>query len=279
MKRYFFALIVVLGLLAAFVVMPRLADAQEDEAGASAVPGGSDPVSVFQAAGPTAASIQGSVDQYRATVSVPAGRREINWDGGNPANEATSPVGNPFTGFQVTRGALFTTPDGTGFVQAPAGTDVPPGGLAGVVGNPTYKTSFRPFSNLRLFSASGGKVADVTFFVPGGGNVPATVSGFGAVFTDVDQPNGSGPAQKRGNRNASTLIEYYGVNGQLLFSSFVPASPGDGGLSFFGIVLPDARIAHVRITSGHVALGGDDSEKDDVVAMDDFIYGEPQPVH
>ena len=40
------------------------------------------------------------------------------------------------------------------------------------------------------------------------------------------------PAQKRGNRHASTLIEYYGVNGELLFSSFVPASPGDGNFSF-----------------------------------------------
>src|SRR5678815_4474317 len=117
MKRNFFALIVVLGLLAAFVVMPRLTAAQDDQAGASAIASGSDPASVFQAAGPTAASIQGSVDQFRAAVSVPAGRREINWDGGNPANEATSVVGNPFTGFLVSRGALFTTPDGTGFVQ------------------------------------------------------------------------------------------------------------------------------------------------------------------
>jgi hypothetical protein len=41
-------------------------------------------------------------------------------------------------------------------------------------------------------------------------------------------------------------------NGEVLCSSFVPASPGNGGLSFFGIVLPEARIARVRITSGNV---------------------------
>jgi hypothetical protein len=243
---------------------------------------------VFQAAGPSTSSIQSSVDQYRATVGAPnngngpsavTGRREINWDGGSTINETTAVAGNPFSGFLITRGALFTTPDGTGFVQAPAGTDVAPGGLAGVFGNPTYKTSFRAFSASRLFSAIGGRVTDVNFFVPGGGNVPATVSGFGAVFTDVDQPNGSGPAQKRGNRKASTLIEYYGANGELLFSSFVPASPGDGGFSFFGIVFPDARIARVRITSGDVAPGPDDSVKQDVVMMDDFIYGEPRPVN
>ena len=280
MKKYLFRFALVLGTLAALVVvMPRFAGAQDEVSQKSAVAEISDPVAVFQAAGPDTASIQGSVDQYRAAVSVLAGRREINWDGGDIANVATTVSGNPFAGFLITRGALFTTPDGTGFVQAPAGTDVPPGGLAGFFNNPTYKTSFRAFSASRLFSAIGGKVTDVTFFVPGGGNIPATVSGFGSVFSDVDQPNGSGPGQKRGNRHASTLIEYYGTNGELLFSSFVPASPGDGGFSFFGIVFPDARIARVRITSGDVAPGPDDSAKQDVVMMDDFIFGEPRKIN
>jgi len=278
MTKHFFRFAFVLSLLAAVVVLPRLAGAQDDVLGTSAVAESSDPVAVFQAAGPTTTSIQSSVDQYRAAVSVPAGRREINWDGGNVANETTSVVGNPFTGFQITRGALFTTPDGTGFVQAPAGTNVAPGGLAGLFNNPTYKTSFRAFSASRLFSAIGGKITEVTFFVPGGGPA-ATVNGFAAVFTDVDQPDGSGPARKHGNRNASTLLEYYGINGQLLFSSFVPASPGDGNFSFFGVVFPDARIARVRITSGDVAPGPDDSAKQDVVMMDDFIFGEPQPIN
>ena len=278
MRKYFFTFAFVASLLAAFVV-PQFAGAQEDLSQTSAVAEISDPVAVFQAAGPNTASIQSSVDQYRAAVSVLAGRREINWDGGNVANEATTVSGNPFAGFLITRGALFTTPDGTGFVQAPAATDVAPGGLAGFFNNPTYKTSFRAFSASRLFSAIGGKVTDVTFFVPGGGNIPATVSGFGAVFTDVDQPNGSGAGQKRGNRHASTLIEYYGANGELLFSSFVPASPGDGNFSFFGIVFPDARVARVRITSGDVAPGPDDSQKQDVVMMDDFIFGEPRPIN
>jgi hypothetical protein len=288
MNKYLFNFALVLGVLAAVVALPRFAGAQDDVLQTSVVAENSDPVSVFQAAGPNTSSIQSSVDQFRATVGAPnngngpsavTGRREINWDGGSTTNETTAVAGNPFSGFLNTRGALFTTPDGTGFVQAPAGTDVAPGGLAGLFGNPTYKTSFRAFSASRLFSAIGGKVTEVNFFVPGGGNVPATVSGFGAVFTDVDQPNGSGPAQKRGNRKASTLVEYYGADGELLFSSFVPASPGDGGFSFFGVVFPDARIARVRITSGDVAPGPDDSVKQDVVMMDDFIYGEPRPVN
>jgi hypothetical protein len=248
------------------------------------------PPIVFQAAGPTADSIQGSVDAYRAALGaqnngnaagpLSIGHREINWDGGGN-NQTTAVAGNPFAGFLVTRGALFTTPDGTGFVQAPPAADpalFPPGGLAGQFNNPTYGTIFSAFSPLRLFSAIGGKITDVDFFVPGSGTIPATVTGFGAVFTDVDQPDGSGPDKKRGNRKASTLIEYFGSDSELLFSSFVPASPGDGSLSFFGIVFEDARIAQVRITSGDVAPAPDDGRKQDVVMMDDFIYGEPQPL-
>ena len=246
------------------------------------------PPIVFQAAGPTVESIQGTVDEFRAALGDPnngnapgplaSGRREINWDGGGN-NQNTAVAGNPFAGFQIIRGALFTTPDGTGFVQAPPAADpalFPPGGLAGLFNNPTYGTIFSTFSPLRLFSAIGSNITEVHFFVPGGGNIPATTAGFGAVFTDVDQPDGSGPGKKRGNRGASTLIEYFGADGALLFSSFVPASPGDGSLSFFGIVFDDARIARVRITSGDVAPGPDGDGKQDIVVMDDFIYGEPQ---
>ena len=54
--------------------------------------------------------------------------------------------------------------------------------------------------------------------------------------------------------------------------------PGDAGLSFLGIVFEDARIAGVRITSGNVAPESVDDGKHDVVVMDDFLYGEPQPL-
>src|SRR4030095_17206530 len=81
---------------------------------------------------------------------------------------------------------------------------------------------------------------------PDNSDKPATVNGFGAVFTDVDLPDGSGPGGKHGNRKASSLIEYFDQFGTLIFSSFVPASPVDGRQSFFGIVFDDARIARVR---------------------------------
>jgi hypothetical protein len=235
---------------------------------------------VFQAAGPDGASIQGAVDEYRLELgavnngSTPGpladGRREINWDGGG--STATSIAATPFAGFLNTRGALFVTP-GSGFVQAPAS------GLADTFSNPDYAAIFAAFSPVRLFSAIGSTVTVVDFFVPGsGGGLPATTRGFGAIFSDVDLPDGSGPGGKRGNRKASTLVEYYGLDGGLLYSSFVPASPGDAGFSFLGITFKDARVASVRITAGDVAPGADDVRPHDVVMTDDFIYGEPQQV-
>jgi hypothetical protein len=237
---------------------------------------------VFQAAGPDATSIQGAVDAFRASLGnnngnnpgpIQKGRREINWDGGNPnLLDTTAPV-NPFLVFLNNRGSQYKTP-GLGLSQAPASGGLQ-GGLAVLFGNPNYAKIFRTFSPSRLFTPVGSNITEASFSIPGtNGNAPATVRGFGAVFTDVDQPNGVGTAVK-----GSTHIEYFDKNGILLFSSFVAASPGDGSLSFFGIKFDDARIASVRITAGNVAPGPNDDKQHDIVMMDDFIYGEPQIIH
>ena len=244
---------------------------------------------VFQAAGPkpldqTDISIQTTVDAFRAALGDPnngnnptatTGRREINWDGGNPAIIATTPPVTPFVTFLNTRGGQFTTP-GAGLSQAA------PSGLALLFNNPTYANIFSTFSPSRLFTPVGSNITEGSFFLPGSnGAVPATVRGFGAVFTDVDQQDGRGHGKKRGNgeeredREASTLIEYFGTDNKVLFSGIVPASPGDASLSFFGIVFDKPLIARVRITTGNTAPGPDDNEKHDIVMMDDFIYGEP----
>jgi hypothetical protein len=52
----------------------------------------------------------------------------------------------------------------------------------------------------------------------------------------------------------------------------VASSPGDGTLSFLGVVFEAARIARVRIMTGGAAPGVDDDDGD-VVVMDDFIFG------
>lgn len=246
------------------------------------------PPAVFQAAGATAASIQSTVDAYRARLGDPngnnpgplglKGRREINWDGGNPAIlDTTAPV-TPFNVFLNTRGSTFKTP-GVGLSQAPP-SGGPQGGLAVLFGNPTYAQTFRAFSLSRLFTPVRSNITVASFAIPGtNGTAQATVRGFGAVFSDVDQPDGSGLASSLANGHSSTRIQYFGRNGELLFTSFVPASPGNGSFSFFGIVFDDARIASVVIKTGDVAPGPNDDRQHDIVMMDDFIYGEPQLLH
>jgi hypothetical protein len=265
--------IAVLGLLSTLIPVSQTAHAQVDVAGDFVAP------RVFQAAAPKAAALKDAVDAYRAALGDPnngnnlppsdgSGRREINWDGGG--NNATTDIPvTPFNVFLNTRGTQFTTP-GIGLSQAPP-SGGPQGGLAVLFNNPTYGTIFSTFSPLRLFTPVGSNITEALFFVPGtNGAVPATVTGFGVVFTDVRPPAGNGP---------STLIEYFGADGNLLFSGFAPPSPGDAGLSFFGIVFEDARIARVRITTGDVAPGPNDDRQHDIVVMDDFLYGEPQLLH
>jgi PA14 domain len=302
-KQLFLTLVVALG-FPLIMTLVLVCEAEQPENPDGLNPDGFVAPAVFQAAGPTASSIQSTVDAFRAALgepnnadnpsqptnnsSQPTGRREINWDpdipGTTPPGQepdevfqirrTTTPPVTPFNVFLNTRGAQFTTP-GEGLSQGPTAGG-PQGGLAVLFQNSTYGLIFSTFSPLRLFTPVGSNITEALFFIPGtNGATPATVRGFGAVFTDVDQPDGSRPRKKRGNRGASTLIEYFGVDNKVLFSSFVPASPGDGSLSFFGIVFDDARIRRVRITTGDVAPGPDDDRKNDIVVMDDFIYGEP----
>ena len=273
--------ITALGLVSMVLAAGQAAQAQN-------VPPGSvtGPV-VFQAAGPDAASIQSSVDAFRAALGdsngnnpgpLPIkGRREINWDGGNPnILDTTAPV-NPFLVFLNTRGSQFKTP-GLGLSQAPP-SGGPQGGLAVLFSNSTYGRIFRTFSASRLFTPVKSNITVASFAIPGtNGTAQATVRGFGAVFADVDQPDGR-PSPTVSDRPSNTEIEYFDRNGTLLFTGSVPAAPGDGNLSFFGVTFGDARIALVHIKTGNVAPGPNDDAAHDVVMMDDFIYGEPQLLH
>ena len=235
---------------------------------------------VFQAAGPSIESIQGTVDAFRAALGAPdnknnpgplaTGHREINWDGGGGVDTTTDPV-TPFNVFLNTRGGQFTTP-GVGLSQAPPSGGAQ-GGLATLFNNPSYATIFHTFSPLRLFTPVGSRITDGVFFVPGtNGSESATINGFGAIFTDVDKPSG---ASRNGTH--STLIDYYDANGRRIFTGFVPSSPGDGNLSFLGVVFETPQVAKVRITAGDSRPGLDDGAHD-IVMMDDFFYGEPQPL-
>lgn len=269
--------------IAAFGLLSIVLAASQTTQAQNVPPGSVTGPTVFQAAGPDAASIQSTVDAFRAALGdnngnnpgpLHKGRREINWDGGNPSVlDTTAPV-NPFLVFLNSRGSQFKTP-GIGLSQAPA-SGGPQGGLAVLFSNPTYGRIFRTFSASRLFTPVKSNITVASFAIPGSnGTVQATVRGFGAVFTDVDQPDGK-PGPRVTDRVSSTVIEYFDRNGRLLFTGSVPAAPGDGNLSFFGIKFDDARIASVHIKTGDVAPGPNDNETHDIVMMDDFVYGEPQ---
>ncbi|HVG38077.1 MAG TPA: PEP-CTERM sorting domain-containing protein [Pyrinomonadaceae bacterium] len=221
---------------------------------------------IFSGAGANAAAIQAQVNAFRTQLGNPdnlnapgplaGGRREINWDGGG--STATAPGGTPFTVFQNIRGGTFTTP-GTGFLQTPVNT---PEFLAI---NPTYGTTFAAFSPVRVFTPVGSNILDATFSIPGtGGAVPAFVSGFGAVFSDVDLAN-------------VTSLQFFDVGGQSLGTYFAPAFAGNQTVSFLCVFfIAGEQIARVRITNGTTALGPTDGGSIDVVVMDDFFYSEPQ---
>lgn len=225
---------------------------------------------VTSASGLNAASIQPAVDVFRTSLgalnpniagSFSSGRREINWDGVPDSLSASNNLPANFFNVNSPRGIVFSIP-GAGFqVSATAltGTPIEFGNI-----NPTYPLLFATFSPQRLFTAIGSNVMDVSFFVPGS-TVAASVSGFGAVFTDVDLAN------------ISSLTFFDGSNA-LLGTFFVPAAAGSEGLSFLGVRFTDERIGRVRITAGNQFLGGNESAVADAVVMDDFIYAEPVAV-
>lgn len=233
---------------------------------------------VFSAAGSNATGIQATVDAFRAALGnpdnanlgpQPTGHREINWDGGGATNGTLAVT--PFTVFQNTRGATFTTP-GSGLTQTPisGGTvDITPGAtsLAGL--NATYATTFITFSPNRLFTPLGSNITDGAFSLPGtNGGTPAAVTGFGAVFTDVDLAS-------------TTSIQYFGPNDVPLgiFSAPTNLAGTNSGLSFLGVFFNAGEvISRVHIITGNSALGPNDGGGVDVVVMDDFIYGEPHVV-
>jgi len=221
---------------------------------------------LFSAGGADAASIQATVDAFRTALgplnpnvamSFPAGRREINWDG--VPDMFSSPNAFPANFFNINspRGVVFATP-GSGF-QVSANAAIGPVEFGNI--NATYPVDFQTFSPQKLFTAIGSTVTDVNFLSPGS-STPGFVSGFGAVFTDVDLAN-------------TTTLQMFDLLGGSLGT--FSATPADNGLSFLGVIFSSGeQIGRVRITSGNTAPGPNDSVSADVAVMDDFVYSEPQ---
>lgn len=220
-----------------------------------------------------AAGLAGVVDDFRDDLgtlnanepgSRGSGRRQINWDAAPDAVSAPNPFPGDFFNADFNpraRGITFETP-GTGF-QLSATAASGAGERFGNIGG-ADPDSFGVFSQERLFTPINSNITEVSFFIPGT-NTPATTTGFGAVFSDVD-------------RDDSTWIEYFDVDGESLGRFFAAAGPtADRSLSFVGVSFDEAIVASVTIQSGNTAIGAFELNTNDVVVMDDFIFGEPVP--
>lgn len=224
----------------------------------------------------TALELDTAVYQYVADLggsphnngsSYTTGSRYILWD------EVPSGTGNytlppNYYNTTVPRGAVFSTAcSNNGFKVSADPISAQPIYFGNL--NANYTTDFKSWGSKRLFSVleTGCNVIDVYFYIPGT-NIPATVSGFGAVFSDVDV-------------NLSAGIAYYGINGEQL----IPAQTAlflNNGLSLLGVNFKDGeRIAHVRIFSGTARLGDVDISRGgqfDVVTISSLFYGEPRAI-
>lgn len=218
--------------------------------------------------------ITSAVNQYRALLGAdnggdpgtkgPTGYREINWDSlpdeFSAPNFYTSDFFNQPEAPRA-RGIVLNTPGEGLMVSANASN---PNGTLPRFGNinPQYADIFKTFSDEKLFSPIGSNLVVITFFVPGT-NTPATVRGFGAVYTDVDTTH--------------TAFEYFDKDGNSLGSFETPIC--DRCLSFLGVAFDEAVIASVEVRYGTGALGSDDGAGEvDVAVMDNFIFGEPQAI-
>ncbi|MEM1144956.1 MAG: hypothetical protein AAGI88_20415 [Pseudomonadota bacterium] len=202
----------------------------------------------------------GDPNNVNAAGPLPIGRRQINWDAGIvPFDMPPDFFNNP--AFPPTRGAVFSSDAGSEFRVSNDGLDNEFDTF-----NPDNPNQFSTFSAPRLFAPIGTTVFDVSFFVPASGTA-AAVSGFGAIFTDVDI-------------FGSTFMEFFDADDRLLATETVETSPG--GLSFLGVVFDSAlpQLARVSITAGNVDIGSGAADNPDsgvdLVAIDDLLYGEPQ---
>lgn len=231
------------------------------------------------ASGANAAAIQSTVDQFRADLgganngvggSFTTGRREINWDGVPDNFSAPNFLPVDFFNANSPRGIVFSSKstfgDASAFVVSADSNNPTTTAVRFSDIDPSYSSIFQTFSAERLFLARSSNVTEVSFFIPGT-SIPATVTGFGVVLTDVDQV---GP----------TYVKYYGVNGKLIGFQNAPAA--NNGLSFIGVSFnAGERIARVEIVAGNQILANgviDNGTGNDLVAMDDFIYAEPRAV-
>jgi plastocyanin len=193
-----------------------------------------------------------------APNSPPAdgGRREINWDGVPAALTDVDTFPATFFNVNSKRGAVYSTPGSGLRVDSTAFASI----------NPDLAAQFSTFSPKKLFMPVGSNQVEVRFKLAGTAD-DGLVKGFGAVFADVD-------------RVGSTTIAYYDARDVLIAMVTAPNHNDAHLLSFVGAVFTAPVIARVVITSGDAPLSATAVDvtaggTQDLVVMDDFVYGEP----
>jgi hypothetical protein len=187
------------------------------------------------------------------------GRREISWDA-VPAEFLGKPL--PLNFLNNTASDAPASQQ-RGFAYDDTGFQVSNSNFSEV--NPAAAGQFSAFSGGNSFVNVSSELWDGRFEIPGQA-VPATVKGFGAVFTDVDVAN-------------NTSIEFFN-EGKSLGRFFAPVQSAGSKHSFLGVYFKTGRITGIKIRHGNGLLnqGGKDISEGgahDLVVMDDFMYDEP----
>jgi hypothetical protein len=246
--------IAIVGLVAALAFGFILSGCDKDESETKSV--------VFSASGDINAKLtefRNQLGPVNNTLGKTSGRREINWDGVPDSLNGKKLPANFFNPTEVgapeslQRGAVYASSD-IAMVSAGKFSEV----------NSQASTEFASFSGNKSFSVVNATLWPVSFKVAGT-NTDASVSAFGAVFSDVDKAN-------------TTFIEFF-ENNISVGRFYVPPHDNTSSFSFLGVYFPKARISDVVI--GHEGKLSD-GEKDitqggtkDLVVLDDFIYSEP----
>jgi len=227
--------------------------------------------SVIVSAAGDSAGIVAKLNEFRLLAGDPlngapgatTGRREVNWDG-VPAN-LTNANNFPFDFFGSADPALGNGRK-RGLIMNNTGTSFRVDTTDFSEIDASYASQFEAFSRKRLFISVGNNVTEVTFKLPGT-TTEAFVKGFAVIFSDVDLAN-------------VTTVEYF--NGTKSIGVF-KAAIAPQGFSFVGVSFPNEKVTRVKITSGNGVLAGgvkdiSNGGTKDLVAMDDFLYSEPQPM-
>ncbi len=238
---------------------------------------------VRQASGANNVAINAAVSLFRLDLggqlnpntmqTFTTGRREINWDDIPEQSAYPNSIPGHYYNTVSPAGVIFSTPLNnwnlnTGNFMVSTGLNPGPTRFENI--DPSYDDALRLYSGERIASVrpypgiEAPSIINVHFFIPGT-DTPATVRGFGIVFTDVDSAE-------------NATVRFFGVDGRVLTGIQSPL-PANNGLSFIGVSYnAGERIARVEIKCGKdpLRLGNVDGQNGiDVVAMDDIIYGEP----